>query len=115
MLCATAIGAAQVVDGCLLRSDGKQGKTAVAFSIIEWAWGGLCIYLLVNRVEGFPLWLAGVFVAQLAGWMLYLVLQAQRGRVMETFELTRSEALAGGLFGAFYAAASLIAWAWPGV
>ncbi|WP_457417591.1 hypothetical protein [Roseateles sp. P5_E7] len=115
MLCAVAIGAAQVVDGFLLRSARGQGTTATAFSVIEWAWGGLCVYLLVNGSDSFPAWLAGIFVAQLAAWMLYVAVQAKRGRAMETFKLTRSEALAGGVFGALYAAASLAVWAGLGL
>ena len=110
MLCATAIGVAQVVDCSLLRSGRKQGKTAIAFSVIEWLWGALCVYLLISKPNNFPLWLAAVFVAQLAGWMLYVMVQMQRGRAAETFELSPSEALAGGLFGALYASASLAAW-----
>lgn len=112
MLCAAAIGAAQVLDCSLLRSGRKQGKTAFAFSTIEWLWGAMCVYLLVNNTDRFPSWLAGVFVAQLAAWVLYVVVQMTRGRAAETFELSPSEALAGGAFGASYAIASLVAWFW---
>ncbi|MFG6430283.1 hypothetical protein [Roseateles sp. LYH14W] len=85
--------------------------TVIAFSFIEWVWGGLCAYLLISKPEGFPLWIAGAFVAYLVAWLLYMVVQAKHGRAMEGFVLSRSEALVGGLFGAFYAAASFATWA----
>jgi hypothetical protein len=112
MLCAVAIGAAQVVDCGLLRSGKQHGMTALAFSTLEWVWGGFCVYLLIKNPEGFPLWIAGVFVAYLVAWLLYIAVQAKRGRAMEGFALSRSEALVGGLFGAFYATASLATWIW---
>jgi len=110
MLCAVSIGVAQVLDCCLLRAGKSQGRTAIAFSAIEWIWGALCVYLLLNRSDEFPLWLAGTFVAQLAAWTLYVIAQMRQGRPAEAFELSGSEALIGGLFGAFYATASLITW-----
>lgn len=51
-------------------------------------------------------------MAQLAAWVLYVVVQMTRGRAAETFEISPSEALAGGVFGASYAIASLVAWFW---
>jgi hypothetical protein len=110
MLCAVAVGAAQIVDCCLLRSGEQHSTTVTAFSMLEWIWGGLCTYLLFKKPDGFPLWIAGIFVAYLVAWVLYIALQAKRGRAVESFELSRSEALAGGLFGAFYATASLATW-----
>lgn len=110
MLCAVAIGAAQVADAFVLRSNGKPGRTAIAFSIVEWLWGAFCVLLLLKQVSGFPRWLAGIFLVQLIAWMLYIVVESKRGRSMETFELTRSEALAGGAFGAVYSTVSLLTW-----
>jgi hypothetical protein len=112
MLCAVAIGAAQVMDCGLLRSGKQHSMTVTAFSILEWIWGGLCAYVLIKKPDGFPLWIAGVFVVYLAAWVLYIAVQAKRGRATESFELSRSEALAGGVFGAFYAAASLATLVW---
>lgn len=87
--------------------------TALAFSTLEWVWGGFCAYLLIKSPQGFPPWIAAVFVAYLVAWLLYVAVQAKLGRAMEGFVLSRSEALVGGLFGAFYSAASLATWIWP--
>lgn len=110
MLCAVAVGAGQVIDGFALRSGKGHGATAITFSFIEWAWGGLCVYLLVSGSASFPAWLAGIFVLQLAAWLLYVGLQAKRGRAMASFELTPWESMTGGAFGAFYATAAIATW-----
>lgn len=110
MLCAVAVGAGQVIEGFALRANKGKGTTAVAFSFVEWAWGGLCVYLLVSGSRSFPAWLAGIFVLQLAAWLLYVGVQAKRGRDMASFELTRLESMTGGAFGAFYMAAAVATW-----
>lgn len=111
MFCAVAVGAGQVIDGFALRSSRGKGTTAITFSFIEWAWGGLCAYLLVSGSHVFPPWLAGIFVIQLAAWLLYVGAQAKRGRSIESFELTPMESMTGGAFGAFYATAAVVTWA----
>ncbi len=110
MLGAVAIGMAQVADAYLLRSGETQRITAISFSIIEWIWGALCVYLLVHQSHRFPLWLAAMFLAQLLGWVLFIIMQAAKGRAMENFELSPTQALAGGIFGAVYATAALVTW-----
>ena len=99
-----------MADCCLLLSGRKQGLTVLAFSTFEWLWGAMCVYLLFKQQDEFPAWLAIVFVVQLLAWLLYVISQALRGRLRDNSELSRSEAWAGGIFGAVYALVSAAAW-----
>lgn len=108
LLCAAAIGLAQVVDcGLLLPNRTMQGGTATAFSVAEWIWGGLCVYWLVQGVDGFPDWLAGAFVSYLVVSTANTAFQIWRGRPPEASELSRAEVLAAGIFGALYAVGAI--------
>ena len=107
-VCAAAMGLAQVADCRLLLSNRKMsGITATAFSATEWLWGAACLFALIKKPIGLPLWLPAAFVAYLTITLLHAFRQMRRGRPPERFELTRQEVLAGGLFGALYAAAAL--------
>lgn len=106
-----AVGLAQVLDCVIyLSGKGRISKTSWVFSVTEWVWGGVSLYVLMQEYTGIPTWLPSVYVAHLILWTVYgvVVAVAMVRRNEDSAELTvaRGEAIAGGLFGLVFAAAA---------
>jgi hypothetical protein len=99
-----AVGLAQVAD-CVVHvaNLGRPGFAAMAFSFIEWVWGAVSVYALVEQPEGLLLWLPAAFTAYLLAWLVYGVAMVKQGRDTSNFKLSPREAMAGGVFGALLA------------
>jgi hypothetical protein len=103
-----AVGSAQVFD-CLLflARKGRISKTGWMFSVVEWIWGGVSIYVLMQENTDIPSWLPAVYIAYLILWLIYGVVTAARHQNLGEVTLTPREAIAGGVFGLSFALAAL--------
>jgi hypothetical protein len=103
-----AVGIAQIFDCLIFISlKGRSSATGLFFSLTEWIWGGVSIYVLLQENVGLPKWLPGMYVAYLFIWSVYGIVIANQRRNMTNLTLTPKEALAGGLFGLLFALLSI--------
>jgi hypothetical protein len=105
-----AIGLAQVADAAMyLRLQGRASLTGWVFSLVEFLWGAVSIYVLLQADTGVPKWLPLMFVVYLAVWTAYGVRTAERHTDLKNIKLTPNEVLVSGAFGLVFATASLAA------
>ena len=109
-----AIGFAQVVD-CLffLMHKGRVSLIVLLFSLIEWFWGGISIYMLTQANADVPVWLPAMYLAYLCASAVYGVMTTKRHRNKPLTEiiLTPAEVITGGIFGLLFALSALsLAW-----
>lgn len=112
LLASAAIGMAQIADAVLLtkRLDrGFLGALTLLFSFCEYVWAGVSLLVLRNAAESFPSWLPASFVAYVALFFVGGLVVAVRSKG-ERSDVPRSMAVAGGWFGVYFAAASLLQW-----
>lgn len=108
LLVSVAVGSAQVFDCLLLLvRKGRISKTGWMFSVVEWIWGGVSVYVLMQENTDVPGLLPAVYIAYLVLWTIYGVFTAARHQKLADVTLTPREAIAGGLFGLAFALAAL--------
>lgn len=111
LLC-VAFGLAQVVDAVILakRMDtGLLGAITVVFGFAEYVWAGVSALVFVRSEYPFPVWLPGIFVLYVVTFFAAGLVVAVRSKG-EATSVPRKLAVAGGCFGAFFAAASFLQW-----
>ncbi|WMW79318.1 hypothetical protein RF679_11730 [Undibacterium cyanobacteriorum] len=103
------VGIVQLLDGLLfLARRGRASVGAVLFSLIEWIWGGVSLYVLRQEAAHIPSWLPITFMVFLVGWTLYGLANVKRFQKMDEVMLTPIEAILGGLFGIVFASAAFV-------
>jgi hypothetical protein len=105
-----AIGSAQVAD-CLyyLARRGKVGFGGFTFSVVEWVFGALCVWVIWRSGASLEIALAWLYVAYLIAWTAYGFKLVARVRATGDTALTPAEAIAGGVFGLVFTCAALAA------
>jgi hypothetical protein len=105
-----AIGFAQVLD-CLffLKQKGRVSTMLLIFSLVEWFWGGISIYILTQANTDVPVWLPAMYIVYLCASAIYGVMTAARHRNRQLTEITLrpAEVVTGGIFGLLFAISAL--------
>jgi hypothetical protein len=107
----TLVGVAQIVDAAILASrNGAVTKAIIRFSLIEYAWAGVSIAMLL-LAPSIPWWLPVSFVVYVAAlYVAARILASKRKVPTEPFVVPRAFVILGGVFGVYFSAAS--AWVW---
>jgi hypothetical protein len=102
------MGLAQIVDCiAIIRTKNRISAYAIAFSLVEYVWAGISFFIWRQAEEPFPHWLPVSFIAYVASFMVAGVVLAASGQQVEKV-IPRHLIIAGGVFGAYFAVASLL-------
>ena len=110
LLSSIAIGTAQAIDAAILvkfKNDGRLGSITTIFSFAEYAWAAVSFFAWQAAEGSFPRWLPVSFIAYVAAFFAAGVVVAiqNRGRNMS---IPNDLAIAGGLFGLYFAVAAAL-------
>ena len=109
LLGSVGVGIAQVADAvALVRNKNRIAAMAIAFSFAEYIWAGVSFFVWQQAEEPFPHWLPAVFIAYVLSFMAAGLFIAVTHRNSER-AVPNHLAVAGGVFGAFFALASTFA------
>jgi hypothetical protein len=102
-----AIGVAQIVEACaLLAYKGTPNRWLYIFALCEYAWAGIS-WLIWRTADGpVPFWIPASFVAYV-GALSLVGLWVGLDNLTGSIVIPRPLVITGGLFGAYFAAASL--------
>ena len=110
------VGVSQMAEArILLRLQGRLSTGTAVTSAVEFLWAVFCVYLLVTASLEFSRWLAIMFLAYIPIGIIVGIRASPdlRTSTPDTLQVPRSVASLGGMFGAAYAIAALVAIARP--
>jgi hypothetical protein len=107
LLGSVAIGLAQIVDACaIIAYRGNPNRWFYIFAGCEYAWAGISWWIWRTADGPVPFWIPASFVAYVGAFSL-VGLGVGLDNLTGSFVIPRPLAITGGLFGAYFAAASL--------